>query len=199
MKNQRKIVLAITGASGVIYGVEFAKYVLQNTDIELHCIVSNAGNDIIMHELKHPNLESALGDLAQSKMLKIHDDSNFFSKLASGSSSFDAMIISPCSANTLGKLAFGIADNLISRVASVALKERRKLCLVLRETPLSLPILQSATTLCQAGAIIMPACPAFYSKEKTFEDLIKFVVGKSLATIGIQQNLMKEWNGQDTL
>ncbi len=192
---KKRIVLGISGASGIIYGVETAKYILENTDFELHCIISQAASDIISQELHCKSLESALGDLYKNPRLKIHDNMNFFAEVASGSFGFDAMIITPCSANTLGKLAYGVADNLITRAASVALKEKRKLCLVLRETPLSLPILQSATTLTLAGATIMPACPAFYSGEKTFSDLIKFVVGKTLASVGIEQNLIKEWNG----
>lgn len=191
----KKIVLAVSGASGSVYAVELARQILA-ANAELYITLTKPAQQILKSELNFSNFKDALGDCPNIENLREFKDDDFFAPIASGSFGFDAMVVAPCSANTIGKLAYGVADNLLCRAAAVALKEKRKLVLLLRETPLSLPLLKSCATLAQAGAVIMPACPAFYSNEQTFADLINFTVGKTLAAIDIPQNLVKEWQGK---
>ena len=191
----KKIVLAVSGASGAVYAVEIARHILA-ANAELYITLTKQALQILESELGFSSFKDALGDAPNMENLHEFKDDDFFAPIASGSFGFDAMAVAPCSANTIGKLAYGVADNLLCRTAAVALKEKRKLVLLLRETPLSLPLLKSCATLAQAGALIMPACPAFYSNEQSFADLVNFVVGKTLAALDIPQNLLKEWNGK---
>lgn len=191
----KRILLGVSGASGSIYAIETARYLLQNNN-EVYLTFTKAAADILKSELKFSTFEDAIGDIAKSPNFHIRQELDFFAEIASGSFKFDAMAITPCSANTLGKIAYGIADNLLCRCASVALKEKRKLVLVLRETPLAATHLQSALTVANAGGIILPACPAFYSNEQTFSDLVNFVVGKTISAMGLEQCLIKEWGQQ---
>jgi len=124
-----------------------------------------------------------------------YSNDDLFSPVSSGSVGFDAMVIAPCSVSTMSKIACGIGDNLITRVASVALKERRKLVLVIRETPLSAIHLSNMERLAAAGAVVMPACPAFYPKPESVEDMVDFVVGRVLDALGQKNTLYRRWSG----
>ena len=130
---------------------------------------------------------------------KIYNEDDFFAPMASGSFYFDCAVVVPCSMKTLGKIANSIADNLIVRAAEVALKERRKLIVVPRESPLATTQIRNMLTLSQAGAIILPASPAFYHKPKTIDNLIDFVVARILSAIGLNQELVKEWGYEKEL
>jgi 4-hydroxy-3-polyprenylbenzoate decarboxylase len=123
----------------------------------------------------------------------VYEDDDLFAPLASGTHKIDAMIICPCSQSTMAKIAAGYSDTLITRSASVTLKEHRKLILVPRETPLNLIMMENQLNLAKAGAIILPASPAFYQEPKTLEDMVDFIVGKILDQLGQEHDLFKRW------
>jgi 4-hydroxy-3-polyprenylbenzoate decarboxylase len=178
-----RVVVGITGASGIIYGLKL----LENLKVEKHLIMSKNGKKILEYETEYKIEEvKKLADY-------YYENEDLFAKISSGSFKFDAFAIVPCSASTFSKIANGIADNLITRVASVCLKERRKLIIVPRETPLSTIHLQNLAKLSELGAIILPAMPAFYHKPKKIDDLVSFVVGRILDVLGIEHELYERW------
>ncbi len=181
-----EFIIALTGASGIIYGVQLLKY-FKKMRIKTHLIISEPAKVIIKHELNM--------DIKEVKKFAdfTYDPHDFTAPIASGSYRSDGMIIIPCSMKTLSAIANGYADNLITRAAECMLKERKPLILVPRETPLSIVHLKNMVKAAEAGAIIIPAMPAFYHKPKTIEDLINFVIGKVLDMLGIQHDLYKRW------
>ncbi|MCU0859699.1 MAG: UbiX family flavin prenyltransferase [Thermoplasmata archaeon] len=180
-----KTVVCITGASGSAYGVRLLTALPGRKSL----IVSEDGARIAKEETGMDLKEiEALAD-------ESFDNDDLEAPIASGSSRFDAMVIAPCSASTMSKIACGIADNLITRTASVALKERRRLLLLLRETPLSLIHIQNIERLTLAGAIVMPACPGFYPRPESVEDIVDFVVGRVMDQLGVENSLYARWNG----
>ncbi len=155
-----KVIVGMTGASGSIFGLEF----LRKFEGEKYLICSRWGKSVLAQETG-----KTLEDLAPH-VRKVFANDDLSSPFASGSNAFDAMVVLPCSASTLSKIACGIADSLITRAASVALKERRKLILCIRETPLSTILLENMLKLSQAGAIVMPVCPSFYQGAETIHE-----------------------------
>jgi 4-hydroxy-3-polyprenylbenzoate decarboxylase len=186
-----KLVVALTGASGVIYGKRLLE-VLQTEKIETYLVISNAAKEIIEHELG-TNKES-IEKLANH----VYEVSDWNSPIVSGSFKTDGMVIVPCSMKTLSGIANGFAENVILRAADVILKEKRKLILVPRETPLNTIHLQNMLYLAQQGASIVPAMPAYYHKPKTVDDLIDFVVGKVLDLLEINHALYERWHSTNT-
>lgn len=178
-----KIVIGVTGASGVIYGVRL----LENLKEEKYLIVSENAKKIMEHETKYKL------DEVEKLAEHYYENSDLFPEISSGSFMFDAMVIVPCSMSTLSKIANGIGDNLITRTASVCLKEKRKFILVPRETPLSTIHLQNMAKLSENGAIILPAMPGFYPKPENLDDIVTFVVGKIMDCLGIKNNLYRRW------
>lgn len=179
---KKKIVVAITGASGAIY----AKVLLQKLAAltpqiaALGVVMSDNAKDVWSYEL---------GDNSyQDFDVKFYDKNDFMAPFASGSARYDTMIIIPCSMGTLGRIASGISNDLTTRAADVILKERRKLILVARDTPLSLIHINNMKTITEAGGIICPAVPSFYSKPKTFEELAATVVDRVLDLAGFDTN-----------
>jgi 4-hydroxy-3-polyprenylbenzoate decarboxylase len=170
-----RIIVGITGASGVIYGVNF----LRRCPDDKFLIVSKWGKRVLHEELGLKVEE--LSPWAKKTFL----DSDLAAPFSSGSNSFDTLVIIPCSVSTLGKIAAGISDTLITRVAQVALKERRRLVIALRETPLSSIALENALKLSREGAIIMPISPPHYIEIKSVSDLVEGFVDKVLKVIGI--------------
>jgi 4-hydroxy-3-polyprenylbenzoate decarboxylase len=181
-----RTVIGISGASGVVYGVRLLEELPGHRPV----IVSADAARIARAEL-------GLGVEEIHTLADEHySNDDLLSPLASGSVRFDNLVIAPCSASTMSKISCGIADNLMTRVASVALKERRRMLLLVRETPLSSIHLHNMHTLALAGAVIMPACPAFYPRPLKVEDIVDFVVGRVLDALGVDNDLYRRWNGK---
>jgi 4-hydroxy-3-polyprenylbenzoate decarboxylase len=196
------LVVAITGASGAIYGVRLLEVLLES-NCEIHLIISPSGAAVVQQELgRSIDLESfdpkALlppNEIANAEgRLRYHHYQNFMAAPASGSFLTGGMVVCPCSGSTLSGIAHGASNNLIQRAADVHLKERRKLVLVPRETPLSLIHLDSMRRAAEAGAVILPAMPGWYHGAKTIQDLVDFVVARILDQLGIQHELMRRWD-----
>lgn len=188
--------MAITGASGSIYAVEFLRAVSAVYD-RIYLIVSENAQIVMRNELSHGiydgvlNLDAICAGGADN--IEICSPDDICAPPASGSVVTDGMVIVPCSMGTAGRIASGISDDLITRAADVCLKERRKLILAVRETPLNLVHLRNLTALTEAGAIILPASPGFYHKPTTIDDLVAFVVARIMQQLGIDQDLVEEW------
>lgn len=181
-----KLIIAITGASGVIYGKRLLE-VLHNKNVDTHLVISQAAEIIIAHELGIT--KKSLEKLANH----FYEVNDWSSPIVSGSFKTDAMVIAPCSMKTLAGIANGFAENVILRAADVMLKEKRKLILVPRETPLNTIHLRNMLDLAKQGVIIVPAMPAYYHKPKSIEALVDFVVGRVLDVLGIKHNLYQRW------
>jgi len=199
----KRIVLAITGASGVVYGLKLAKELL-NSDARLTILISATGFQVIREETgldlggKSDDVQQALAAhlLPAPGQLDYFSEDDFFAPVASGSSAPDAMVICPCSMGTLSRIACGNSRTLLERCADVMIKERRPLTLVPRETPLSEIHLENMLKLARLGVRIVPAMPAFYQRPESMDDLVTFVVGKVLDSLGIENRLYKRWVGK---
>jgi 4-hydroxy-3-polyprenylbenzoate decarboxylase/2,5-furandicarboxylate decarboxylase 2 len=190
MTTKKKIIVAITGATGTIYGTRILEILQTIDEIESHLILSNAGALTAQHELKMD--KKAIVALADV----VHSPKDIGATLSSGSFITHGMVIAPCSMKTLGCIANGIANNLVSRAADVVLKERRKLVLMVRETPLNLVHLRNMTTLTEMGAIIAPPVPAFYTLPESIDEMVNHTVGRILDTLDVSENLdIKRWKG----
>lgn len=190
------ICLGITGASGAIYAVRLLEVLLESGR-EVHLSISLSGCEVIKHELDRSlDLEAfRINDLLGKSTDKLHYHhwKDFAAPIASGSFLTDGMVICPCSGTTLSAIAAGTAGNLIQRAAEVHLKERRKLILVPRETPLSLTHIENMRRVTKAGAIVLPASPGWYHGAKVIEDLVDFVVARICDQLGVDHHLMKRW------
>ncbi len=200
---KQRLVIAICGASGSIYGIRLLAELIK-LPIELHVIISDAGRQVMAHELGYggrlPDILDSIGPLPrrQNSRLIEHPWNSFFASPASGSFHHDGMAIVPCSMKTIGAIAAGLADNLIHRAADICLKERRPLILAPRETPFSRIHLQNLLRLSEAGAVIVPPSPGFYHHPKSTMDLVDFVVARILDQLHISHTLLKEW-GNDAI
>ena len=183
-------IVAITGASGACYGIRLLEVLIQQ-GLEPYVVVSPAARRVMAAELG----TSQLKDLVGSTGYREEDVRELASPLASGSFKTQGMVISPCSTGTLGAVANGVSANLIHRAAEVSLKEKRRLILVPRETPLSQIALKNMLTLSQAGAHIVPASPGFYHVPKTIQELVDFLVARILDLMEIPHSLSKRWTG----
>jgi flavin prenyltransferase len=177
-----KLVLAISGASGVGLAQRFIELLPHDIDpIQLHVVISENAKCVSLHE-KDP-----------IHQLILHDNGNIAASIASGSFGVDATAIIPCSMNTLAKIACGIADNLVTRVASVALKEQKKLLLAPREMPFSAIALENMHKLSTLGVIIAPPIMGYYAQAQSLEDMERFIIGKWYDALGIKHNIYKRW------
>ncbi len=185
---KKRILVCLTGASGAIYGVRLIRS-LKEQRHDVHLIISKWGEETLKYET---NLTSE--DL-RVEVDKTYDENDLYAGPASGSFHLDAIVIIPCSMKTMAGIAHGYADNLISRAADCALKERRTLILVPRETPLNLVHIRNMAAVTEAGAIVLPASPAFWHKPKTVEELVDSVVDRVLTHVGAAEKPSFEWTG----
>ncbi|MDR1428932.1 MAG: UbiX family flavin prenyltransferase [Spirochaetaceae bacterium] len=185
-----KYLIAITGASGSVYGLR-TMGALAAGGHEVHAIVSPWGDHVIHEETGRP-FSSWIKELGLCRD-RVYAPGDLAAGPSSGSFALDGMVIVPCSMNSAGSIASGIAGNLIHRCALVSLKEGRPLILVPRETPLSLLDLRKLTSLAEAGAVILPASPAFYQKPQDIDGLVDFIAGKILSRLGLEQRLFEAW------
>ncbi len=186
---KRKIVVAITGASGAIYAKLLLEklHQLQDQINDVAVVMSDNAKQVWKLELDNDDYEKL--------PFKIYSKNDFMAPFASGSARFDTMIIIPCSMGTLGRIATGISDDLVTRAADVMLKERRKLVLVARDMPLNLIHIRNMQTITEAGGIICPAVPSFYSKPKTVEEVAMTVVNRVVDLIGLEHESYR-WSGE---
>ncbi len=184
----RRLIVGISGASGAIYGVRILQ-TLQGSDIETHLVMSESARLTLASEsdLTVPQVEALAS--------KVHPVRNVGATLASGSFKTIGMVIAPCSIRTLSEIAWGGTGSLLTRAADVVLKERRRLVLMLRETPLHAGHIQSMLQATNNGAIVMPPVPAFYTRPKTLDDIVNHSVGRVLDLFDIETDLVARWNG----
>ncbi len=198
--------VAITGASGAIYGVRLIQELLAAGN-RLSILISSSGFTVLKEEL---GLDWSGYEELTNKLLHTHfnaapdeltyyADNNFFSPLASGSAAPDAMIVAPCSMGSLARIAAGLSGNLLERAADVMLKEGRPLLLLPRETPLSAIHLENMLKLARLGVRIIPPMPGFYGHPQSIDDIVNFVVGKVLDQLGIERNLFKRWGSDSAI
>ena len=199
----RSVTVAITGASGALYATRtLAALLSQSVHVEL--VISDYGKRLLHDELGDAatveNLRSWLGnkygETVGAGRLDVHSNRDLGASIASGSHGSSGMVIVPCSMKTLAGVAHGLSRNLVERAADVMLKERRPLIIVPRETPMSLPQLKNMVLCAEAGAMILPAMPAFYQMPKTLDDLADFMAGKILAALGFDHDLYPAWTGR---
>lgn len=191
MTAKRRIVVGISGASGAIYGVRVLEALRAAGDVEIHAVVSEGAKATIRYETDR-RVEDILS-IADA----VYAEKDLAAKPASGSFLTDGMIVAPCSMRSLGAIATSQNDNLLVRAADVHLKERRKLVLVVRETPLHAGHLTLMRDLSLYGAVILPAAPGFYHHPKTLMDLVDHVVGKALDQLGVRHDLFRRWSGPE--
>jgi 4-hydroxy-3-polyprenylbenzoate decarboxylase len=184
---KNRLVVAVTGASGMLYARELFAYLATCPDLEVHAVASEAGEQVLRLEL---GLD--LTELVGPNTI-VHDWKNFAAPLASGSFQARGMVVIPCTMGTLGAIAQGLSRNLIHRTAEVMLKEKRPLILVVRETPLSLVHLRNMQAAAEAGATIFPAMPGFYHRPQGLTEMARSFVGRILDHLGLDHELGKRW------
>lgn len=189
--SKRRLVIGVTGATGSLYAIRMMQTLRANAaDVETHLIVSGSGVLNIKHELDIGRHEVyALAD-------KVHSIRDVGATIASGAFETAGMVVVPCSMRTLAAVAIGLSDNLITRAADVTLKERRKLVMVVRETPFNLAHLRNMTAITEMGGIIFPPLPAFYHRPKSIEEMVDHTVSRILEMVGIDVNGPR-WAGTD--
>jgi 4-hydroxy-3-polyprenylbenzoate decarboxylase len=186
----RRLIVAITGASGAIYGVQLLRRLRESPDIETHLLLSSAGVLNVHQELdmKRGDVE-ALADV-------VHNVNDIGASVASGSFATAGMVVAPCSMKTLGAIANGLADNLIARAADVCLKERRRVVLLARETPLNLAHIRNMEAVTMMGGVIFPPVPAFYQRPRSLEEMVDHTLARVLDLFDIEHDLAPRWSGQ---
>jgi 4-hydroxy-3-polyprenylbenzoate decarboxylase len=185
----KRLVIAMTGASGALYGVRLLEHLKKAGGVETHLMISDAAALNLHHELdiKRKDVESLAN--------VVHSVRDIGACVASGSFQSDGMVIAPCSMKTLASVAHGMCDNLISRAADVMLKERRRLILMVRETPFNLAHLRNMTAVTEMGGVIFPPLPALYQRPQTVSEMVDHTVGRVLDMLSIEQTLAHEWTG----
>lgn len=190
---RKKIIVGISGASGAIYGIRILEVLHLDPEMEIHLVISPQAKKTIA-------IETGWTIKQVEEMASfVYDNSDLGAAISSGSFRTQGMAIAPCSIKTMGSIAMSLNDNLLTRAADVTLKERRKLVLVVRETPLHLGHLRSMVSLTETGAVILPPVPAFYHLPKTLDDIINQTIGKVLDQLDIDNELFQRWSGTETL
>jgi 4-hydroxy-3-polyprenylbenzoate decarboxylase len=185
----RRLIVAITGASGAVYGVRLLQVLRTVPEVETHLMVTPAGWMNVEQELAMPRRDvEALAHV-------VHAVRDVGATVASGSFATDGMIVAPCSMRTLAAVAHGLSDNLVARAADVVLKERRRLVLMVRETPLNLAHLRNMVAVTEMGGVVFPPVPAFYNRPASVDALVDHTVGRVLDLVGVAQALSPEWPG----
>jgi 4-hydroxy-3-polyprenylbenzoate decarboxylase len=186
----KRLIVAITGASGTIYGIRILE-ALKNLGVESHLVMSDSAKLTMAAETNYkPGQIEALADV-------VHSAKNVGASISSGSFKSLGMVIAPCSIRTLSEIASGVTSSLVSRAADVVLKERRRLVLLVRETPLHAGHLRSMSQVTECGAIVMPPVPAFYAKPESIDDMVNHTVGRCLDLFDLDNSLVTRWNGMD--
>ncbi|WP_152976346.1 UbiX family flavin prenyltransferase [Methyloglobulus morosus] len=190
MMQKKRLIIAITGATGAVYGVRMLQVLREQGEWEAHFLISDAGVVSLKHEMGMKRSElSELADVS-------HGIDEIGASIASGGFKTEGMVIAPCSMKTLAAVAHGFGDNLISRAADVVLKERRRLVLMPRETPLNLIHIRNMATVAEAGGVIFPPMPAFYNKTDALSAMVDETVGRVLELFGVNvEGLYKPWEG----
>ncbi|AIY43608.1 3-polyprenyl-4-hydroxybenzoate carboxy-lyase UbiX [Collimonas arenae] len=185
----RRLIVAITGATGVIYGVRLLQLLRELPGVESHLMISDAGVLNLHQELEMRRKQvEALAHV-------VHNVRDIGASIASGSFQSDGMIIAPCSMKTLASVAHGLSDNLIARAADVVLKERRRLVLMVRETPFNLAHLRNMTSVTEMGGIIFPPLPGFYHRPQSIAEMVDHTLGRVLDLFAVEHTLTPRWNG----
>lgn len=187
--SKRRIIIGVSGATGSNYAVQLLRRLQSLDEIEAHLVVSQAAALNLKIELS-----MSVREIEQHADV-VHSNRDIGASIASGSFGADAMIIAPCSVKTLGSVATGICDNLIARAADVTLKERRRLVMLVRETPLHLVHLRNMVTITEMGGIIFPPVPAFYSALESIDDMVEQTVARVLGLVGIDVPDLRRWQG----
>ena len=185
----RRLIVGISGASGVIYGVKLLE-LLKTTDVETHLVMTKSAEITLAYEM----------DMKVSKVkalaTKVYGPDDIAAAISSGSFKTEGMVVAPCSIRSLSEIAYGQTTSLLTRAADVALKERRRVILLLRETPLHLGHIKSMAAATEAGAIVMPPVPAFYARPKNIDEMVEHTVGRALDFFGIETGSVRRW-GED--
>ena len=198
--HQPRAIVGITGASGALYATRTLAALMER-GYQIDLVVSILGRRLLREELGETvdplaeYLVAKHGHEVQAGALVVRSNQDVGAEIASGGHRCEAMVIVPCSMKTMAGVAHGLSRNLIERAADVMLKERRRLVIVPRETPMSLPQLRNMVLCAEAGALVMPAMPAFYQGPRTIDDLADFMAGKILAVLGVEHNLYPAWTG----
>lgn len=201
-KSDLPIIVGITGASGAIYGITLIKFLIEN-QYSVDLVLSPHAEKVFLAELgfhldsdKRNSICEFLDLNKDLVSLRLWDHNNVAAAISSGSYKTQGMIIAPCSMGSIGNIAAGTSNNLLTRAADVCLKEKRKLVLVARETPLSTIHLRNMLSLSEIGAVILPATPGFYHNPRNIQDQVNFVLGKTLDAFGIENESFKRWFGE---
>lgn len=185
----RRLVVAITGATGAVYGVRLLQQLAATPGVETHLVVSDAASLTLHQEVGMQRRDvEALAHV-------VHRNRDIGASIASGSFQSDGMVVAPCSMKTLASVAHALSDNLIARAADVMLKERRRLVLMVRETPFNLAHLRNMTAVTEMGGIIFPPLPGFYHKPASIEEMVDHTVGRVIDLFGIEHGIAPRWNG----
>lgn len=188
-KRPRRLIIAITGATGAVYGVRLLQHLAASEGIETHLVISDAANLTLHQEVGMQRRDvEALADV-------VHKNRDVGASIASGSFQSDGMIVAPCSMKTLAAVALGLSDNLIARAADVVLKERRRLVLMVRETPFNLAHLRNMTAVTEMGGIIFPPLPSFYHRPASIEEMVDHTVARVIDLFGVDHTLAPRWAG----